>query len=151
MFRPEEFCIAEALVVNRPEITTPYLVRLLRELRREPKMSSVQIARLMVIGFPSMLHMRSSEIRWGASLSAHFRPTYFGGQRDSRDSRKSRHTINTPITIGHVFVIFWEFHMRAVSILLWGAIVNRTYVTHEHLYMSLLLPTLFGLIYCGPP
>ena len=35
--------------------------------------------------------------------------------------------------------------------LLRGTIVNRTYDTHENLYISLFLPTIFGPIYYGPP
>ena len=36
-------------------------------------------------------------------------------------------------------------------ILLRGTILNRTYGTHKNLHISLLLLTIFGPIYCGPP
>ena len=38
-----------------------------------------------------------------------------------------------------------------VLILLRGAILNRSYGTHKHLYISLFLLTIFGPIYYGPP
>ena len=36
-------------------------------------------------------------------------------------------------------------------ILLRGAILNRTYVKHKNLYISLFLLTIVGPIYYGPP
>ena len=57
-------------------------------------------------------------------------------------------------------ILFWassleNFHATIItsgkSLLLRGAIVNRTYGTHKNLYIYVFLPTIFGPINYGPP
>ena len=50
-----------------------------------------------------------------------------------------------------VLLVLLVLLLCVLVLLLRGTILNRTYVTHQKLYIYLFLRTMFGPISCGPP